>query len=182
LIYLNKMSTDQGPILVADYRYQRADGDNHWADTEMDRQARLAGLMHFKGWDTGNKMEANTDWWTPVNTTCAVEGAERVMKDLTFADEIIAVGRAVSHGSMSPLKELFTVGYAAEAVHQSADYVGTHRAAQLAIRGAARSEGIAVSASKVARAARIVGKAAAMASALITGIDGISAYQKCMSQ
>jgi len=183
LIYLNKMSTDQGPILVADYRYQRADGDNHWADTEMERQARLAGLMHFKGWDSGYTMKADPNFWTGLRTTCTEEGikegVKQALRGVIFADQIDAVAGAVMTGSLSPLKHFFTGDAAATAVDKTGHYVAADRAAQVAIKDAARSEGVSISANAVGRWGRRAGILGAAAGLALTVNDGRNAYNAC---
>ena len=122
-----------------------------------------------------------TDWFRSKQASCVGQGVEAAGKDLIMYDEANAVVDAAATGSVTPLKQLFSGGTAATAVGQGAKYVATHRAAQKAIKAAARSAGYKVSANAAGKFARGLGKFAGLAGLGFTAYAGYEGYKGCMS-
>ena len=70
-------------------------------------------------------------------------------------------------------------GTAVEGTEKVAEHVAESHAAQVAIKGALRSEGVKISASAVGKRARVFGKGFAAVGAVLTAKTAYDAYDAC---
>src|SRR6202008_1560557 len=89
------------------------------------------------------------NWFHGTQARCIGAGLTAAGKDVAMADEFHAVANFIADASLSPLGALFTGGTAVEGVEKIADHVAESHGAQVAIKGALRSEGVKVSASAI---------------------------------
>lgn len=119
------------------------------------------------------------NWFHGTQARCLGQGLTAAGKDVAMVDEFQAVGDSIADASQSPLKTLFTGATAVEGAEKVAEHVAENHAAQVAIKGALRSQGVKVSASAVGKRASVFGKWFGYVGLALTAKSGYDAYDAC---
>lgn len=124
----------------------------------------------------------NPNWLDGRQADCIGQGLKSGGEELLpLHDEIKAVSDSIADGSAKPLKELLSLGTAAEAGKEGAKKVVETRAAQKAVKSLIKSAGGRASANAVGRAASLTMKAFAVITLAIAVTTALNGYQSCMA-
>lgn len=179
-----------------DHSYFQLNGLADWSADPNQDIANIAGAIQNNTANTtvivyGNSpqyfISADPDWFHSVQYECIGQGAKAGLGDffggMVFAPEI---GAAVNWFDEANMKNAVTplamTGTAVDVAKRGADYVAENRGVAKGIKSAVRGVGGDISANEVQRAAKLGGKAAAVAGVLLSGRAGYQAYKVCMAR